>query len=328
MPITRRAFNLAAVAGYSLLPLSGHARVAQFAPNGLVKIIVPYPPGGPVDSIGRYTAQRLSELWKSPVVVENRSGAGGVIGTHSVAGAPPDGHTLLMAAGASSGSAEVLNPKTVPYRTLRDFSMLGFIGVSPSLLVVRADIPARTGKEFVELALKNPGKYSYASTSTGSASAFAFEMLKHATGADIVQIPYNGAGPALIALGGGHVDGYIAGVFTVLPLVQSGKARIIGAASEQRIQAYPDLPTLREQGIASAWDTWFGLLAPAGVPEDVLNKLNADMMTALDGEEARAALAKQGLERRLGSRAVMRSVVEKEIAEATRIGTFAKMIQN
>ncbi len=326
MTMSRRAFNAAAVAAASGLPLGLRAQTPPF-PQGTVRIVVPYPPGGPTDAIGRYAAQRLGELWSTPVIVENRAGAGGVVGTQHVAKSPPDGHTLLLAAGASSGSAEVLNPKTVPYRTLRDFSMVGFIGVSPSLMVVNAEVPARTAKEFVELALRNPGKYSYASTSVGSASAFAFEMLKQATGADIIQVPFNGAGPALAALGGGHVHGYIAGVFTVLPMLQSGRARAIGAASEQRIESYPDLPTLREQGIAAAWDTWFGLLAPAGVPEPLLERLNADMMKALDGDEARQALAKQGLERRLGSRQVMRAAIEKEIAEATRVGTFAKMIQ-
>lgn len=326
MVLTRRALHLALAVAASVVAVCSHAQTVSF-PKGVVKIIVPYPPGGPVDALGRYTAHRLSELWKTPVVVENRAGAGGVVGTQFVAEAPRDGHTLLLAAGASSGSAEVLNPKAVPYRSLRDFSMVGFIGVSPSLMVIHADVPARSAKEFVELALKNPGKYSYASTSTGSASAFAFEMLKQATGADILQVPYNGAGPALIALAGGHVHGYIAGVFTVLPVVQSGKARVIGAASERHVAAFPDVPTLREQGIAASWDTWFGLLAPAGVPEALLNKLNADMMTALDGDDALAALSKQGLERRLGSREVMRAAIEKEIAEATRVGTFAKMIQ-
>jgi len=296
-------------------------------PNRPIRIVVPLAPGAMADALPRMLGEKLTARWGQPVIVENKPGAGGVIGTQFVAKSPADGYTLLLAAGASSGSAEVLNPKTVPYRTLRDFSMVGFIGVSPSLMVVHTDVPAKTGKEFVELTLMNPGKYSYASTSTGSASAFAFEMLKQATGADIVQIPYNGAGPALVALGGGHVHAYAAGVFTVQPILQTGRVRAIAAASEQRIEGYPDLPTLREQGIAAAWDTWFGLLGPAGVPEALLDKLNADMMIALDGDEAKAALAKQGMERRLGSRKVMQAAVEKEVAEATRVGTFAKMIQ-
>lgn len=326
MTLSRRKFALTLAAASSVLPMSAsHAQAPQF-PKGPVRIIVPYPASGPTDAIGRILAQRLAELWKTPVVVENRPGASGTIGTHYVGQAAPDGHTLLLAAGASSGAAEVLNPKTTPYRTLRDFSMVGFIGVSPSLMVINSNVPAKNAKEFVALALANPGKYSYASTSVGSASAFAFEMLKQATGADIVQIPYNGAAPALVALGGGHVQGYIAGVFTVQPIMQAGRARAIAAASSRRIEGYPDLPTLREQGFPVAWDTWFGVLAPAGVPEAILDKLNADMRLALDGEESRALLAKQGLERRLGSRKQMFEAIQTEIADATRVGTAAKMI--
>ncbi len=297
-------------------------------PKGTVRIVVPFPPGGPADAVGRVLAQRLQDVWKSPVIVENRPGASGTIGAHSVAQAAPDGHTLLISAGATNGAAEVLNPKTTPYRTMRDFSMVGFIGVSPTLMVVSTQAPATTVKEFVELAKANPGKYSYANASAGSAPSFAFELLKQITSADILQVPFNGAAPALAALNGGHVSAYMGSVFSVLPSLQAGKARAVGAASSRRIEGYPDVPTLTEQGYPVAWDTWYGVLAPAAVPAPLLDKLNADLRAALDGEEVRQVLARQGLERRLGTRDQMREAVEKEIADAIRVGTAAKMIQN
>jgi tripartite-type tricarboxylate transporter receptor subunit TctC len=317
---------LALAASSSLLPVSAQQPLQY--PKGTVRIVVPYPAGGATDAVGRLIAQRLGEIWKTTVIVENRVGASGVIGASHVSQAAPDGLTLLLAAGATNGAAEVLNPKTTPYRTLRDFSAIGMVGVAPTIMIIGAGVPAKNVKEFVALALANPGKYNYGNASAGSAPSFAFELLKQITGADIVQIPFNGASPALVALGGGIISAYMGGAFSVLPSIQSGRAKAVGAASSQRTEAFPDLPTLTEQGFPVVWDTWYGLLAPAGVPEPILDKLNADLNKALDGEDARGQLAKQGIERRLGTRKQLLENMQREISEATRVGRLAKMIQD
>lgn len=316
----------AAIGTGSAVPWPAHAQQPPY-PTKPVRLVIPFPAGGPSDIIGRLMAQRLEALWKQTVIVENRVGASGTIGAHHVALSPPDGYTLLLTAGSPNGSAEVLNPKTTPYRTLRDFAPVGFIGVTPTLFVVDSNLPIKDVKDFVALAKANPGKYNYAQASTGSAPHFAFEMLKQVTGIDVFEVPFNGAAPAMQAFAGGHVNSYMGSVFTVTPNLQTGRARPIGVASSKRIEGFPEVPTLIEQGFPVEWDTWYGVLTPAGVPAPLLEKLNADMRSVLDGEETRLQMAKMGLERRLGPREQMFDAVRTEIENATRVAKAAKMIK-
>lgn len=292
-----------------------------------VRLVIPYPAGGPTDAIGRLLAQRLTEIWKVAVVPDNRPGAGGIIGAQAVATSPADGYTLLLTAGSTTGSAEVLNPKGTPYRSLRDFSPVMFIGVQPTLMVVDANLPVKDVKEFVALARANPGKYNYATSSTGSSAHFAFNMLKVVAGIDLVEIPFTGAAPANQAFAQGQIQAFMGGVATVSPNLQTGRAKIIGVASAERMDAYPDVPTLREQGFAVEWDTWYGVVAPAGVQAALLDKLSADAMAALDGEPVRVQLEKMGLFRRLGGRQKMADAMRAEIANATRVALEAKMVK-
>ena len=292
-----------------------------------VRLVIPYPAGGPTDAIGRLLAQRLTEIWKVAVVPDNRPGAGGIIGAQAVATSPADGYTLLLTAGSTTGSAEVLNPKGTPYRSLRDFSPVMFIGVQPTLMVVDANLPVKDVKEFVALARANPGKYNYATSSTGSSAHFAFNMLKVEAGIDLVEIPFTGAAPANQAFAQGQIQAFMGGVATVSPNLQTGRAKIIGVASAERMDAYPDVPTLREQGFAVEWDTWYGVVAPAGVQAALLDKLSADAMAALDGEPVRVQLEKMGLFRRLGGRQKMADAMRAEIANATRVALEAKMVK-
>lgn len=292
-----------------------------------VRLVIPYPAGGPTDGIGRLLAQRLTEIWKVAVVPDNRPGAGGIIGAQAVATSPADGYTLLLTAGSTTGSAEVLNPKGTPYRSLRDFSPVMFIGVQPTLMVVDANLPVKDVKEFVALARANPGKYNYATSSTGSSAHFAFNMLKVVAGIDLVEIPFTGAAPANQAFAQGQIQAFMGGVATVSPNLQTGRAKIIGVASAERMDAYPDVPTLREQGFAVEWDTWYGVVAPAGVQAALLDKLSADAMAALDGEPVRVQLEKMGLFRRLGGRQKMADAMRAEIANATRVALEAKMVK-
>lgn len=292
-----------------------------------VRLVIPYPAGGPTDAIGRLLAQRLTEIWKVAVVPDNRPGAGGIIGAQAVATSPADGYTLLLTAGSTTGSAEVLNPKGTPYRSLRDFSPVMFIGVQPTLMVVDANLPVKDVKEFVALARANPGKYNYATSSTGSSAHFAFNMLKVEAGIDLVEIPFTGAAPANQAFAQGQIQAFMGGVATVSPNLQTGRAKIIGVASAERMDAYPDVPTLREQGFAVEWDTWYGVVAPAGVPTALLDKLSADALAALDGEPVRVQLERMGLSRRLGGRQKMADAMRAEIANATRVALEAKMVK-
>ena len=292
-----------------------------------IRLVIPYPAGGPTDAIGRLLAQRLTEIWKVAVVPDNRPGAGGIIGAQAVATSPADGYMLLLTAGSTTGSAEVLNPKGTPYRSLRDFSPVMFIGVQPTLMVVDANLPVKDVKEFVALARANPGKYNYATSSTGSSAHFAFNMLKVVAGIDLVEIPFTGAAPANQAFAQGQIQAFMGGVATVSPNLQTGRAKIIGVASAERMDAYPDVPTLREQGFAVEWDTWYGVVAPAGVQAALLDKLSADAMAALDGEPVRVQLEKMGLFRRLGGRQKMADAMRAEIANATRVALEAKMVK-
>ena len=292
-----------------------------------IRLVIPYPAGGPTDAIGRLLAQRLTEIWKVAVVPDNRPGAAGIIGSQAVATSPADGYMLLLTAGSTTGSAEVLNPKGTPYRSLRDFSPVMFIGVQPTLMVVDANLPVKDVKEFVALARANPGKYNYATSSTGSSAHFAFNMLKVVAGIDLVEIPFTGAAPANQAFAQGQIQAFMGGVATVSPNLQTGRAKIIGVASAERMDAYPDVPTLREQGFAVEWDTWYGVVAPAGVQAALLDKLSADAMAALDGEPVRVQLEKMGLFRRLGGRQKMADAMRAEIANATRVALEAKMVK-
>ena len=326
MPMNRRQVMVAGGAVLATATAASALAQSNF-PARPVRLVIPYPAGGPTDAIGRLLAQRLAEIWKVAVVPDNRPGAGGIIGAQAVATSPADGYTLLLTAGSTTGSAEVLNPKGTPYRSLRDFSPVMFIGVQPTLMVVDANLPVKDVKEFVALARANPGKYNYATSSTGSSAHFAFNMLKVEAGIDLVEIPFTGAAPANQAFAQGQIQAFMGGVATVSPNLQTGRAKIIGVASAERMDAYPDVPTLREQGFAVEWDTWYGVVAPAGVPTALLDKLSADALAALEGELVRVQLERMGLSRRLGGRQKMADAMRAEIANATRVALEAKMVK-
>ncbi len=292
-----------------------------------VRIVVPFPAAGPTDSVARLLAQRLSVLWKVAVVVENRPGAGGTIGSHNVVTARPDGYSLLFVAGASTGSAEVLNPTGTPYRSLRDFTPLVFLGVQPTLMVVQASMPVNDVKEFIALARANPGKFNYGNSSTGSAGHFAFNMLKIVAGIDVVEIPFAGSAPANLAFAQGEVHAIMGSLLTITPNLQTGKAKPIGVASGERMEAFPNVATFREQGIPVEWDTWYGMAGPANMPRELVAKISADMLSAMDGEEVRANMNRMGILRRLGGPERLREALRTEVENATRVAREAKMLK-
>jgi len=307
--------------------MAGQPALAQADfPARPVRIVVPYPAAGPTDGVARILATRLQALWKVAVVVENRPGAGGTIGSHNIAMAKPDGYSLLFTAGAATGSSEVLNPAGTPYRAQRDFTPLVFLGIQPTLMVVQSSLPVNDVKEFIALARANPGKFNYANSSTGSAGHFAFNMLKVAAGIDVVEIPFAGAAPANLAFAQGEVHTIMGSLQGISPNLQSGKAKPIGVASAERMEAFPHVPTLREQGIAVEWDTWYGMLAPANLPRELVAKISADMLAVMDDDEVRASMAKMGITRRLGGPDRMREALRAEVENATRVAREAKMV--
>ena len=316
--MTRR-FLAMVVRTAALLPILGAALCstagAQDAfPTKPVTIVVGYPPGGPTDLYARAIAQGLSDLWHKPVVVDNKAGASGSIGAMQVLRAPADGHTLLFTNNATNGAYELMNPKNTPYRTLKDFAPVGLFGVAPNLLVVRSSLPARNMQEFIALAKAKPGTITYGSSAFGSAPHLASELLQEATGTKLLLVPFGGAGPLMQALVGGTVDMYIGGVSTVMEQVRAGKLRALAALHGSRLKAAPDVPTLAEQGIKGAdYDSWYGLLAPAGVPAPLLDRINADVRKVMATKEIQTKLDQFAIESFPASRVQFLQVIKEEI---------------
>jgi tripartite-type tricarboxylate transporter receptor subunit TctC len=289
-------------------------------PDRQVRLVIPFPPGGPTDLIGRLLAQRLSAVWNQPVVVDNRAGASGTIGSNLVARSAPDGYTLVFSNNATHGAVEQLSPRNTPYRTLTDFTPISLVGIAPLVMVARADLPARNAAEFVALARQQPGKLTYGSAAVGSAPHLASELLKLAAGIDLLHVPFNGAAPATQALISGNIDMYMGGVSTVRPLVNSGRARAMGVVYAERLGNWADLPTLAEQGVTGVeYDSWYGLLGPAGIPAPLLAQLNAATRRALDGEEVRQQLEGFGLVRKTGSPEDLTATIRHEMSRTAEV---------
>lgn len=288
-------------------------------PDKPVKLVIPYPPGGPTDLLGRLVAQGLSDLWGKPVVVENKAGASGTIGADFVARSEPDGYTLVLGNNASNGTYELLNPTTAPYITMRDFAPVSMVALSPQVMIIDPNLGVKDIKSFVELARSKPGELNYGSSAIGSAPHLAAEMFKLAAGVDIKHIPFNGAAPVMQAVVSGTVQMYIGAPSTVKPQVDAGKAVLIGALSAERLPSLPDVPTFREAGIDLVYNSWFGVLAPAKTPEPVLDKLNADITKVLTKDEIKKQLSDLGFVAETGSRADFVKTIEEETATTRKV---------
>ncbi|WP_313625842.1 tripartite tricarboxylate transporter substrate binding protein [Achromobacter sp.] len=260
-----------------------------------VTLVVPFPPGGPTDALARRLAEKLREPLKQNVIVENRSGAGGNIGSEYVAAAKPDGYTILF--GTSGPLAiNVSLYKNQGYNPETSFAPIIRIGHLPNILVVNPSVPANNLQELIAYARKNPDKLSYASSGNGASSHLAGILFNRMADTKIMHIPYKGTGPALNDLLGGQVSMSFTDILTALPYVKAGKLRAIGLASAQRSDALPDLPTLSEQGLAG-YDVsvFFGIVAPKGTPADVVNTLNQAFKTALSDPAVEQTLRTQGI---------------------------------
>jgi tripartite-type tricarboxylate transporter receptor subunit TctC len=284
----------AAAAGLTLAALHGPAVAAEAFPTHAVKIMVPYPPGGGTDVLARIVATKLGEALKQPVVIENRGGAGGTIGTAAVAQAAPDGYTILIANTLPHTSAAGLY-SSLPFDPVKSFDAVGMIASVPYMLAVNPKVPAQSVKDFIALARSTPGKINYASAGNGSATHLAAELFKTATKVDITHIAYKGGGPALNDLLAGQVQATFENVAALVPHVKSGTLRGMVITGPQRAPLFPDLPTMSESGYPG-FDVSgkFGLIVPAGTPKETIATLNQALNQALAHPDLVKQLAAQG----------------------------------
>jgi tripartite-type tricarboxylate transporter receptor subunit TctC len=271
-------------------------------PSHPVQMIIPFAAGGPTDIVGRIMSAKVGEVLGQTFIVEDRGGAGGTIATADVAKAAPDGYTLLLA----TVSTNAINPglyKHLPYDTEHAFAPLGRVGVTPTLLMVNLSVPATDVKSLVALIKANPGKYSYGSSGVGSILHLCGEEFKaDAGGLDIVHVPYKGSAPMDTDLLGGQISMAFDATPTAMPLALAGKVRALGAGMATRIPAMPNLPTLQEQGIKGfECYTWNAILAPAGTPKPIVDKLNAAINKALADPKVSGTLEKTGIDPTPGS---------------------------
>lgn len=269
---------------------------AQQYPTKPIRLIVPFAPGGGTDIVGRLIAQRLTESWGQTVVVDNRAGAGGVIGADLVAKAPPDGYTILM----GTPGPLTINPnlmKSMPYQTLRDFTPISLATISPFMLVVHPALPARTARELIALAKARPGALNYGSAGNGSVGHLAGEQLAALAGIKTVHVPYKGSSLAVTDLIAGQLQFMLENLPTVLPQIKAGKLRALAVGTKQRSGLVPEYPPLNEAGVPGyEASTAFGVLGPARMPAAVLSKLNRDIVRVLQGADVKDKLSGQGVE--------------------------------
>lgn len=269
------------------------AGAAERFPVKPVRIVVPFPAGGSTDLIARQLGQRLTESWSQPVLIDNRSGAGGVIGSDVVAKSAPDGYTLVMGSVSTHAIIPHINPK-LPYDPIADFAAITEIARFPSMLVANSALPVKTVKQLVALAKQRPGQLTYASNGNGTNSHLAGEMLKAAAGIDMLHVPYKGAAPAIADVVAGHVAMMFTGVANGISYVKSGRLRAIAVASMERSPSLPEVPTIEESGVRGVDVTiWLGLWGPAALPSELVSRLNADVVAALKNPKVRELFAAQ-----------------------------------
>jgi tripartite-type tricarboxylate transporter receptor subunit TctC len=293
--------------------------LAQTYPDKPVRLIVPFSAGSAVDTLARIPAQKLSELWGQPIVVDNRVGANGTIGTEAAAKAPADGHTLVLANDAGLATSPALYPK-LPYDPARDFAPITLAASIPVVLVVNASFPISSLKELVEAAKARPGLIHYASGGNGSAQHLPMEMLKLAAGIDLVHVPYKGLGPAFNDVVSGQIPVMFAGMSNVFPHLKSGRIRALAIGSAQRSGAMPELQTMQEAGIAGFdYAAWAGFLAPAGTAPSIIEKVNTDLKKVLGMPEVRDKLAALGFEISPGTPQEFGALIRREMAKVGKL---------
>ena len=265
-------------------------------PRHSIRLLIPYPPGGAGDIVGRMLAPKLSEALGQQIVVDNRGGGGQIIATEITAKAPADGYTLFLAS-ATHGINPGLRRGKLPYDTVRDFASITLVAQSPLVFIAHPSLGVGNIKELVALAKTRPGRINYASSGPGTGGHLSIELLKFQTGIDLVHVPYKGAGPALIDLIGGQVQMMCTSPLAAMPHVKAGKLRALGMTSAKRSRAAPDLPTVAEQGLPGYESSlWYALLAPAATPQPIIKRLHAETVKILKMPDISELLLSQGAE--------------------------------
>jgi tripartite-type tricarboxylate transporter receptor subunit TctC len=289
--LSRRNFLIS-----SLLATAAAPAFAQTFPGALIRIVVPAAPGGGTDILARAMSQQLATGWGQTVIVENRSGGGGLIGTRQAIAAPPDGHTLLMAATSAIMSLAV-SKGGLPFEIASDLAPVTLVSAPPYILVAHPSVPAKNAAELIDYAKKNPGKLSYGSSGSGAASHLSGALFAQMAGLEMLHVPYRGMGPAVPDLLGGRIQLLFAPAITVTPHITAGTLRMIGTTGATRSKLFPDFPTIAESGLPNYNSLgWFGLFAPGATPSAMVERISGDVRKVLESDDLKKRLAEQGAE--------------------------------
>ena len=302
------------------LPFSAVAQTSAW-PTKPIRFVVPYPPGGSLDQVARALADKMKDGLGQPVLVENRPGAGGNLGADLVAKSPADGYSIVMGAVATHAINPALYPK-MPYDALKDFQPVTLVASTPNVLIVPPDSPIRSPRELIDFARKNPGRLNFGSGSNGSTGHLAGELLKQLTGTFMVHIPYAGGNPALLALMAGQTDLMFDNLANASAQIKAGKVRPLAVTTLKRSLFTPELPTMAESDPRLRGfdlDTWFGIMAPAGIPKEVLDRLHGEIVKALASPELKERLSRMGAEAGGNSPQQFAEFIQREMAKYARI---------
>lgn len=307
------------VAAFACLLFSLQA-LAQDYPTRPIRMFVPFAPGGSVDIVARFVGAKLAEDLGQPVVVENRSGAGGTIATALLAKSSGDGYSLMTMHQGLAFNASLY--VSLPYDTLRDIAPIAYLGATPNVLVVTGTLPVNTLPEFISYARANPGRIAYGSGGTGSAGHLSVELLQSLARIQLTHVPYKGSGPAITDLVGGQIHAMLLTMPAAMPFIKSGKLRAIATSGARRAPALPDLPTIAEAAVQGyEYSPWFGVFGPATLPKNIIARLNRAINKSLADREVREKLVQQGLE--------VESMTSEGFATVVRadVGRWAKIIR-
>lgn len=323
---TRRSLIRGAAAATALsgVPFAAGAQTAGW-PNRPIKMIIPFPPGGATDIVGRMVAARLGPVLGTTVVVENRGGAGGTIGGAEIARAAPDGYTIGIGTVSTCGTAPN-SYKKLSYDPRKDYQPITNVAAVPGIIVVHPSFPAKNFNEFLRVVRANPGKFNYASSGTGGVGHYGMELFKYLTGTFMVHLGYRGAGPALTDVLAGNVPIMWDNLSSSLPHIRSGKLVPIALAYDTRIPQLPDLPTVKEMGVKN-YDatTWFGVVAPAGFPRELTTRLHAEIVKIINTEEFKKQLFEAGAFPIGNTPEQFAAQIEAEIKKWKAVTDFAKI---
>lgn len=311
-----------ALALAALVPVTASAAGAGF-PEKLVRIVVPYPPGGTADVLGRLLADQLGQQWDQRVVVDNKAGAGGAIGVQAVVSAPPTGHDIVL--GVTGALTIAPHLRALPYDPVKDLAPISLVAAAPSMLAVHPSVPANNVAELIALAQAQPGKLSFSSAGVGTSVHIAGELFKSMAGIDVLHVPYKGGTPSVLALLAGEVSMTFENVPVLQPHVQAGKLRGLAVTGTGRAFSVQNLPPMADTLKGYAVTTWFGLFAPAGTPPAVIDKIHAGVVQALASESIRVRLNGLGIESVASSPAELSEHVRAESQRFGRLITEAKI---